>query len=557
MSEAAFHFSPRRYAWSLCEAPGGRAWAMGYAFAGGGLMRAEALARFVADGLAAGQGFAGLLAGLNGHFALAAEAGGRAFFAVDPVRSFPLYFRADGPALLVSDEYRELRRDGDALDRDALLELATAGLVCGQGTLHAGIRALQAGELGVFGAEGASFERYYDYRCAYDLDQDEDALCAELDRITVASMERALAFCGKRQLVLPLSGGLDSRLIAGTLKRLGRNDVFCFAYGLPGNRELAKSREVAEALGYSWTHVAYDLEGIRRTLFSGEAQRYKSMAHGGVSLPFIDDWAALWTLRERGLVDADAVFLPGQSGDFTCGSHLKYLLDPEWRDDPADVAGAIIAKHFSNWEDLPQRPELRQRILARLAAQAEGFDLESETGRAAFYEYWECQERQVKYVVNGGRGYEFFGYSWAYPLWDRELMDFWKRPSVSLKMDSYLYRKYLADYDPFGLFAADRRRERWTREWALGRLAGRRVSRVRRLERALAPVPLLGGLARAWRRHKEHTHFLRHNALGYPRGYGGFRYAWTELAKRHHLSLMFRDFFREEYGLDLLKALDG
>ncbi len=511
----------------------------------------------MAEGLAAGQSFAGLLNGLNGHFALAAEAGGAAHFAVDPVRSFPLYFRADGPALLVSDEYRELRRDGDALDRQALLELAMAGMVCGRDTLHAPISSLQAGELGRFAAGDLACERYYDYRCAYDLDQDEDALCAELDRVTVASMERALAFCGDRQIVLPLSGGLDSRLIAGMLKRLGRDDVFCFAYGLPGNRELAKSREVAESLGYSWAHVAYDLEGIRRALFSEEAHRYKSLAHGGVSLPFIDDWAALWTLRERGLVDADAVFLPGQSGDFICGSHLKYLLDPEWRDDPADVAGAIIAKHFSNWWDLPERPELRGRILDRLAEQARGFDLGSEAGRACFYEYWECQERQVKYVINGGRGYEFFGYAWAYPLWDRELMDFWKRPSVSLKMDSYLYRKYLADYDPYQLFQADRRRERWNREWALGRLAGRRVSRVRRLERTFAPVPGLGGLARAWRRHKEHTHFLRHNALGYPRGYGDFRYAWTELAKRHHLSLMFRDFFRAEYGLDLRKALDG
>jgi asparagine synthase (glutamine-hydrolysing) len=370
-------------------------------------------------------------------------------------------------------------------------------------------------------------------------------------------MERVLAFCGKRQIVLPLSGGLDSRLVAGLLKRLGRENVFCFAYGLPGNRELAKSREAAETLGYSWRHVPYDLEGIRRALFSEEAHRYKAMAFGGVSLPFIDDWPALWLLKHQGMVDDDAVFLTGQTGDFICGSHLKYLLDPEWHGDPLDVTGAIIGKNFANWFDLLEVPEVRERIVARIGREAGDFPLDTAEGRAAFYEYWECQERQVKYVVNGARGYEFFGYGWAYPLWDRELMDFWKRPSISLKMDRYLYRRYLAEFDPFRLFQSDRRQERWTREWALNRMAGRRVSWAKRCATALASVPGLGALARAYRQHKQHKHFLRHNPLGYPLGYGKFRYTWRELSKRHHLVLMFRDFFCRQYGLDCYKTLAG
>ncbi len=557
MAEPSCSFQPRRYAWSLCGEPGGRAWAMGFAFEGGVLLRAEALARFVAGGLASGRTFPELLRGLNGHFALAAEARGELCFAVDPMRSVPLFFRQDGAALAVSDEYEALRRPGDAMDPGALIELATAGMVIGQGTLYPGIRSLQAGEAARFGADGLRFDRYYDYCCAYDLDADEEALCAELDRITVAALERTLAFCGGRQIVLPLSGGLDSRLLAAMLKRLGRDDVFCFAYGLPGNRELAKSREVAGVLGYSWRHVPYELEGIRRALFSEEARRYKAMAFGGVSLPFIDDWAALWTLKRQGMVDDDAVILTGQSGDFICGSHLKYLLDPEWHDDPLDVAGALIQKHFSNWFDLLDLPGVQERIRSGIARDAQGFALDTVEGCAAFYEYWECQERQVKYVVNGCRGYEFFGYGWAYPLWDRELMDFWKRPSIGLRMDSYLYRKYLADYDPFQLFQADRRRDRWTREWALQRLAARRDARAGGTERALAAVPGLDRLVRAYRRHKQHKHALRHNPLGYPLGYGKFRYAWRDLGKRHHLSLMFRDFFREEYGVDFHKALAG
>ena len=36
-------------------------------------------------------------------------------------------------------------------------------------------------------------------------------------------------------------------------------------------------------------------------------------------------------------------------------------------------------------------------------------------------------ERQTKYITQCRKTYEFFGYKWLMPLWDFELVDYWKK----------------------------------------------------------------------------------------------------------------------------------
>jgi asparagine synthase (glutamine-hydrolysing) len=53
----------------------------------------------------------------------------------------------------------------------------------------------------------------------------------------------------------------------------------------------------------------------------------------------------------------------------------------------------------------------------------------------ALYEFWEWSERQPKATVNNQRLYEFFGYQWALPLWDAEMMDFWAKVPYEEKLN--------------------------------------------------------------------------------------------------------------------------
>jgi asparagine synthetase B (glutamine-hydrolysing) len=60
-----------------------------------------------------------------------------------------------------------------------------------------------------------------------------------------------------------------------------------------------------------------------------------------------------------------------------------------------------------------------------------------------FIEAWNIINRQAKFIVNSVRTYEFLGYEWRIPLWDNELTDFWLRQSLSNRINSKLYNKYL------------------------------------------------------------------------------------------------------------------
>ena len=70
----------------------------------------------------------------------------------------------------------------------------------------------------------------------------------------------------------------------------------------------------------------------------------------------------------------------------------------------------------------------------------------------ALYESWEWAERQPKATISNQRLYEYFGYDWALPLWDADLMDFWARVPFEHKFNQSLHQEYLRSYNYDGVF---------------------------------------------------------------------------------------------------------
>ncbi|MDA1348639.1 MAG: hypothetical protein O3A47_07200, partial [Chloroflexi bacterium] len=209
--------------WATASSGPLTAYVNGWAFAEEGLLKDEALGRHVIRGLDASLPVGDILAGLNGNFAAVVSGRDFAHLGVDAVRSIPLFYRQDGDRLAVSDDARRLTGQGCKVDTDSAIEFATAGFVTGPHTLFREISGLQAGECVTWrvGSGSPEAERYYRYTCSYDADSSIDDLCEALDQTVTSAFRRMIDTLDGRQVVVPLSGGLDSRLLAATLKRFG------------------------------------------------------------------------------------------------------------------------------------------------------------------------------------------------------------------------------------------------------------------------------------------------------------------------------------------------
>lgn len=386
----------------------------------------------------------------GGFFALVHRRGGEVTAAVDRARSIPLFYAVRGPDAWLSDDAHWVRDRLGAPEghEPASTEFLLSGFVTGRDTLAAGVHQLPAGDVLRLAEEEngvrAEVRRYFRYVHAPS-DAGEAELAEGLDAALVRCFDRLADYADGRTLVVPLSGGYDSRLLAALLRRMGYPRVVTFTYGRPGNREAVVSERVARQLGLPWHFVEYRNDDWRRWFLSDERRAYYRMADGLSVLPLLQDWPAVGELRRRRLIPDDAVFVPGLSADLQAGSRsgrFPALYRPGLP--PRDeVVRALLRSAFGLW-DWTRREDELYPVLASRVAVGLGDYADFPDGASAL-ESWDSRERVTKYVVNSVRAYEFWGYDWWIPFWDAEFLDFWATVPVEMRVGKRLYLQYVAD----------------------------------------------------------------------------------------------------------------
>jgi len=386
---------------------------------------------------------------LNGFFYVIVKKNDELYIAVDHVRSIPLFYAIHEGAFLISDDAEWIRSQiGQNRMRDiSCCEFQVVGYVTGKDTLFPSIKQVQAGEALEIKRERESWSissyRYYRFLHDEPNSYNEDELVNLLERVALESIQRLVEYAGNRQIVVPLSGGYDSRLIVTLLKKLGYKDVLTFSYGNIKHHESVISKKVAESLGYKWFFVEYTREKWREAWKTPERWEYQQWSSGWTSLPHIQDWLAVMELKKQGVIDDNCLFVPGHSGDFVAGSHI-----PEEAFSGVDVnhkvlAQTILKKHYCL---VPQKFLENFGLdfwIQRILMVAEAGEISSGVDLANYFEKWDWQERQAKFIINSVRVYEFFGYDWWLPLWDLEFVKFWHFVPLALRKERWWYVKFV------------------------------------------------------------------------------------------------------------------
>jgi len=178
---------------------------------------------------------------LNGFFAVVQQKEDTIYAAVDRVRSVPLFYSLKDGDFYISDDPNWIQKEiqSDEVDEIAAAEFMLTGYVTGKDTLYPDIKQLQAGEALVLQHSSDCLSlrtiQYYRYIPKNYSVCSEEEILSVLDRVLVKVFERLIKIASGRTIVVPLSGGYDSRLIVLMLKRLGYEKVVAFSYGKPGN----------------------------------------------------------------------------------------------------------------------------------------------------------------------------------------------------------------------------------------------------------------------------------------------------------------------------------
>ena len=383
----------------------------------------------------------------NGFYALIINRGHECFAVVDRMRSIPIFYGKKDNNLIISNNAEWVRQQvGDKeLNPEAEQEFLAVGYVTGRDTLYENVKQLQAGEYLCFSTDKGEVitNRYYRFlHKEPDIPSSKEEYQNELDEVVNSAIKRLIEYANGRQIVVPLSAGRDSRLIALKLKQLDYQNVLCFTYGVKGNFEAETSRKVAHTLGFRWEYIEYTKESWKVWFNSPERKAYYEMACRYTSLPGRQIWPAVWELKKRRLFEQDALFVPGHC-DLFAGSktHSDACSDRSASID--DVICKILEENYHSLSWRGSVEDEKKRWQERILEACEVSHITNRAEYADVCEKWNWQERQTKYIVNTVTYFEFWGYDWWLPLCDADYLSYWEKIPVKYRVERKMYRDYV------------------------------------------------------------------------------------------------------------------
>lgn len=385
------------------------------------------------------------------------------FCAVDPTRSYPISFKRDQKNFGVGDF--DLLADYSTIPsntNDVELFLSS-GYFLGDRTISKDIASIPAGNYLLFKDNQYFLEEYHRYspqlfntgnRIFHD-----DELYHQIDRSLNISIQNTIEKAAGKRIVLSLSAGLDSRLILSKLLENKYDNIECISWGPLGNGDSAGAARIASLANVPWSHIETDRNFCKSIFWSEIRKDFWRYAFNGVSIPSFQEFFVFCKLHETNSYSVDDVFLVnGQSGDFNSGGHLANINDGLKAD---QVLYDFIVKHFGLFPKLTASGSFVKKVETMLKSD---FRIRSNTldELITALDIFEFYERQSKWVINGQRSADFFGYKWDLPLWHSSVVKCFEQMDYSSRLNQVCFKSYIKNFDPYCLFQKEINRPKWT-----------------------------------------------------------------------------------------------
>jgi len=394
--------------------------------------------------------FTNFINSLEGQFSFIYDDHLLIFCFVDKIRSFPLFYSNRGIDLSISNNAIKLLDSRSEIDPNGLLEFRMAGYTIGSKTIYKNLSQISGGEYLVLNKLDNKVLKlkHFQYLPASDTKKNEAQLIVELDTVLDKSIQKLISVANGRKIILPLSAGLDSRLILAKLLQQRYNNLLCYTYGPKYLWEIKEAKQISIKAKVPWIYI--ELNRSTNKKFHSKSRKDYYLNYSGLSsVPHLADFYVLDKLiKSKNISISDSIITNGQTGDFISGGHIT---KNNLHANEQQLIHNIITKHFGLWLNLNNTNNM-EYLTSFLKQYFSLIPISDNFNLIYKAEYFECHERQFKYVVNGQRAYDYYGLDWYLPFWSDEMLKFWSEINLKNKIDQRLYKNYCQQINPSNLF---------------------------------------------------------------------------------------------------------
>jgi len=387
---------------------------------------------------------AGIVKNINGNFSFIREDNDSVIICSDRFQSFPLLYCIKDETIYVSDSLELLESEIElSVNPMCLNEFLAMGVVTGCETLFKDVFVVEAGQIVRIDKSSGYIAKidYYLHKHTNDYHKPYQELKDELDERLHNVFNRVKDRLGSRMVVVPLSGGYDSRLVVEMLKKTGVTNVLCVSYGNNQDLEVNVAKRLANELGFKWIYVQQSGEKVEQLADDPKFWPTMKEISAASAMPYIQNYV-IKELIADGTIPDNAVIMTGNSGDVVEGDQMPEVFsDSEKGYTREQLLHQILNKHYR----LAGRkgasiPEVHEKIITRYLSKSDySYDDVHDV-----YENFNWRERQSQFLFNDGQFYsEYCGVEWYFPLWDDEFVEFWQHLPTHLRYKRNFYYQYV------------------------------------------------------------------------------------------------------------------
>ena len=292
---------------------------------------------------------------------------------------------------------------------------------------------------------------FFYYHNKINLNIKKNEALNKLDKVFNSSIDRLIKKSNNRTIIIFMSGGLDSRLILSKLVEKGYKKILAFSYGIRGNSDSKIAKEICEKLNVKWQHITTQKSDYYNFFKKTEVVNFFKFSDGLSTVPNFQDFLPVFKLKKYLVKTKNYLIVNGQTGDFISGGHIPLKIYFK-ENSKKRIVKEIFSKHFSLWDQNNLITKITKKNLEKKIDKFKNLKEYKKSEPEDIYEIWEYYERQVKFIIQGQRIYDYFGFDWYLPFWDGEVIRFWSEMPLELRKNQYLFKDYLKKGNFAGLF---------------------------------------------------------------------------------------------------------